>query len=518
MSRTRGKVYLLGAGPGDPELITARALRRLREADVVLYDALVHPELLAKARPDAERVFVGKRAGRPSERQSRIDVQLCELAQAGKIVARLKGGDPYLFGRGSEEAEHLAAQGIDFEVVPGVPSPLAAAAYTGITLTHRATASSVAYLTATESPEKDRTSHDWARLATATQTLVIFMGMRKIAALMDLLVEHGRSADTPAAVVQWASLPKQRTVVGTVGNIAERARAAGLGLPALTIVGEVVAARDALRWYDLKPLFGLRVLVMRPPHQQEDLAQRLRDEAAEPLCVPAIHIAPPPDPAPLLAAVSRVTGYRWVVFTSANGVEAFFAAARSLRRDARALAGARVCAIGPATAAALRAQGIEADLVPDEYRGEAVANAIIEADGDLRGARVLLPRALEAREALPKLLREQGATVDEVPAYRTTGPSEQDAAHLRELVHHRQVDVLTFTSPSTVKALAAALGAHADALSEGFTLACIGPVTADAVREQGWTVDVTAHEYTAGGLVDALRARFETSGSPTEGR
>lgn len=509
MSPRTGKVYLLGAGPGDPELVTARALRRLREADVVLYDALVHPDLLAQARPEAEKVFVGKRAGRPSERQARIDARMIEAAREGKVVARVKGGDPYVFGRGPEEVEALKKHGIEVEVVPGVPSPMAASAYAGIALTHRQTASSVAYVTATESLEKDRSSHDWAKLATATQTLVIFMGLRKLGPLMELLVEHGRPKETPAAVVQWASLPKQRCIVGTVGDIAERAREAGIGLPALTIVGDVVSLRETLRWYDAKPLFGIRVLVTRPAHQTDDLKLLLRDEGAEPLCVPAIRIVPPRDPAELAAAVGRARSYRWIVFTSANGVRAFFDEVERQGLDARVLGDSRVAAIGPATAEALRARGIGADLVPDEYRGESAAEAIVAADADLSGARILIPRAEVAREVLPSMLRERGAHVDVVPAYRTLGPTDDDAIALRELVHHRKVDVITFTSPSTVREVARALGEHADALAQGFVIACIGPVTADAARDRGWPVHVTPADYTARGLVAALRAHFE---------
>ena len=507
MIRRQGKVYLLGAGPGDPELITARALRRLREADVVLYDALVHQALLDEARPDAERVSVGKRAGRPSERQAEIHARMIADARAGKIVARLKGGDPYLFGRGSEEAHALAAAGIDLEVVPGVPSPLAAAAYAGITLTDRDLSSSVAYLTATESFEKDRTSHDWAKLATATATLVIFMGMRKLDGLMQLLMEHGRAPETPAAVVQWASLPKQRTIVGTVASIARLAKEAGVGLPALTIVGEVVARREELRWYDTKPLFGARVLVTRPAHQSREIATALRDEGAEPVCVPAIRVADPDDPEPLARAVREASAYRWVVFTSANGADAFFGALARMGRDARVLGGARVCAIGPATSQSLLQYGIRADVVPAEFRGEGAAEAIVQADGALAGARVLLPRAAVARDALPGRLRAAGALVDVVAAYQTLGPTEEDAASLRELVHLRKVDVITFTSPSTVDRLLEALGDGADSLSQGpFTIACIGPITEEAARARGLAVHATAREYTGRGLIEALRA------------
>ncbi|MCB9591484.1 MAG: uroporphyrinogen-III C-methyltransferase [Sandaracinaceae bacterium] len=505
MSSPRGKVILCGAGPGDPELVSVKAVRRLGEADLVLYDALVHPELLQHA-PQAVHEFVGKRAGRPSDRQERINERMVSAAREGKVVVRLKGGDPYLFGRGSEEAEHLAASGVPFEVVPGVPSPLAATAYAGISLTHRTRSSSVLYLTATESPEKDRSSHDWAKLATGAETLVIFMGMRKLPSLMKLLVEHGRDPSTPAAVVQNASLPSQRCVVGTVGTIAELAREAGIGLPALTIVGEVVTLREALRWYDAQPLFGKRVLVTRPAHQSDDLARRLREEGAEAVLAPAIGIADPEDMEPLRAAV-REMGYAWVVFTSANGVDRFFREVARQGKDGRALGGARVCAIGPATQEALRSHGIEADVVPDEYKGEGAAEAVLSA-GDVTGLRVLLPRAEVAREALPDLLRDAGAEVDVVPAYRTVGATADAAIAIRDAVHRRTVDVLTFTSPSTVREVANALGEHADAVATGFTVACIGPITADAAKARGWPVHVVPKDYTSEGLVEALREAF----------
>lgn len=499
-----GKVVLCGAGPGDPDLITAKAIRRLGEADLVLYDALVHPEILQHA-PNAERVFVGKRAGRPSERQARINQRMLEAAAEGKTVVRLKGGDPYLFGRGSEEAEVLAEHGVAFEVVPGVPSPLAATAYAGIALTHRDRSSSVAFVTATESEEKDASHHDWAKLANGPETLVIFMGMRKLPSLMKLLIEHGRDPTTPAAVVQDASLPTQRCVVGTVADIAERSRAAGLGLPALTIVGDVVELRERLRWYDVQPLFGKRILVTRPAHQTDGLARLLRDEGAEPVIAPAIRIEEPSDPSRLREAV-RAMGYRWVIFTSANGVERFFAEVERQGRDARTLGGARVCAIGPATDAALRAHGVRADVVPDEYKGEGAAEAVIAA-GDVVGERVLLPRAEVARDALPTMLRAAGAEVDVVPTYRTVGASEDDAVIIRDAIHQRSVDVLTFTSPSTVREVAKVLGEHEAAVAD-FTVACIGPITAETARERGWPVHVVPKDYTARGLVDALRGAF----------
>ena len=516
MTHAVGKVYLLGAGPGDPELITARALRRLGECDLVLYDALVHPELLRHARVGAELVFVGKRAGAAGERQSAINERLVREARAGRTVARLKGGDPFMFGRGSEEAEHLAAARIPFEVVPGVTSPLAVCAYAGISLTHRDLSSSVAFLTATESPEKDETAHDWKKLATATQTLVIFMGMRHLERTMARLIENGRSVDEPAAVFQWASLPRQKSIVGTVGTIARLAREAGAGLPALTVIGEVVQLREKLRWYDLQPLFGKRVLVTRPRGQEVGFAQRLRDAGAEPLLLPTIRIAPPEDAAPLAQAVKNAASYDAVVFTSANGVAHFFEALAADRGDARRLGRALVAAIGPATADALAARGVLADVVPSEFRGEAAATAVIEALGDrVRGARVLLPRATVARDVLPDALTAAGARVDDVAAYRTTGPSDGDAQAIRDALRERTIDIIAFTSSSTVEQLVALLGAEALPLLEGVVLASIGPITTETAEKLGLRVAVTATEYTSVGLLDALSQHFAARAEPS---
>ena len=503
-------MYLLGAGPGDPELITVRALRRLREADIVLYDALAHPDLLRHCRPDTELVYVGKRAGRASERQADINARMLEAARAGRCVVRLKGGDPYLFGRGSEEAEVLAAAGIEIEVVPGVPSPLAAAAYTGITLSHRELASSVAYLTATESEQKDQSSHDWSKLATGVQTLVIFMGVRKLESLMELLIAHGRAPDCPAAVVQSASLPAQRTVVATVATIAAAARAAGLGMPALTIVGEVVRLREQLRWYDTKPLFGKRVLVTRPVDQASGMAQRLRDAGAEPVAWPALRIAPPEDPRALREAAAHAGEYDFIVFTSANGVSAFFAELAAQGGDARRLARAKITAIGPATRAALAAHGIAADAMPDEHVGEAAAEAVLAlAGGDLRGRRVLLPRALVARDALLAALRAAGAEVNVVAAYRSLPPDAAAVQQLREWIGARALDAITFTSSSTVDNTVAALGPEASTLLAGLTLAAIGPITAETAQQHGLQVAVSARPYTSEALVAALERHYQ---------
>jgi uroporphyrinogen III methyltransferase/synthase len=509
VSKKCGKVYLLGGGPGDPELITVRAKRRLGEADLVLYDALIHPDLLTFVRPGAQLEYVGKRAGRVYERQASINARLVEAARQGLTVARLKGGDPYLFGRGSEEAEHLAAEGVPFEVVPGVPSPLAVTAYAGISLSHRDLASSIAYITATESDDKAGSAHDWSKLATATQTLVIFMGVRKLDALMHTLIANGRLASCPAMVIQSASLPSQRTVVGTVETIAELANAAGIGMPALTIVGDVVTLRERLRWYDLQPLFGKRVLVPRASQQAAAMAQLLRDAGAEPVIAPAIRIAPPTDSAALSRAVHDVSTYGWLAFTSANGVEAFFHELREQGGDGRRLGAVQVAAIGPATAAALRAQGIAPDVIAGEFVGEAVAEAILDRHGESdKPLKVLLARAEVARQALPERLRAAGAVVDVVAAYRTLPPLPDDAARLRSLILEGGVDVVTFTSSSTVEQSLAAVGdGCAEALAK-LTVACIGPITRDTALARGIRVDVMAESYTTEGLIAALAQHF----------
>jgi uroporphyrinogen III methyltransferase/synthase len=500
-----GHVSLLGAGPGDPELITLRALRKLERADVVLYDALVHPRLLEHVKPGAELVFVGKRAGRASERQSSINALLIAAAQRGGLVVRLKGGDPYLFGRGSEEAEALAAAGISFDVVPGVASPMAASAYTGISLTHRSMASSVAYVTATESVEKDASAHDWSKLATATGTIVFFMGLRKLDSLMTLLMEHGRSPNEGAAVVSHASLPNQRTVIGTVATIAQKVREASVEMPALTIVGPVVSLHEQLAWFERRPLFGKRVLITRPEGQSDAMAQDLRDRGADPVELPTVQIVPPSDPARFADAVLRAGDYDWVIFTSVNGVDAFFDVLRARQRDARVLGGVRVAAIGPATRGALAKYGVRADVMPDEYRGEAVF-AVMQAEGSLRAKKVLIARAEVARETLPQLLRDAGATVDVVPAYRTLPADPARFAEIRALLAARGLHAVAFTSSSTVQRLVEGLG-DAELLRD-VVIAAIGPITAATAQELGLPAQVVAQESTAPGLVRALEAHF----------
>ncbi len=509
----RGIVSLVGVGPGDPGLLTLRGQRAIARADAVLYDALVHPAVLRHARPDAELLFVGKRRGQDSATQEEINHTLLLRARQGLRVARLKGGDPLLFGRGAEECEFLASHGVDFEVVPGVTAALGATAYAGIPLSHRELSSSVALVTATEHPSKTHSAHDWPRLATATQTLVVYMGVARLRELLETLAAHGRPRETPAAVVSWGTHPEQRVVTATVATLADACESAGVGAPALVVVGDVVALRERLRWWDAGPLFGRRVVVTRAKEQAGSMAEALVDAGAAPLEVPVLRFEAPRDTARVEAAVESLRAGRYdaVALTSANGVERLFAALDARGLDARCLGRALVAAIGPVTAEALRARGVRADVVPREHVGEAVAEALVAALGArVEGARVLLARAEVARDALPEALRAKGATVDVVPVYRTLPVAPDDLAALQRELATGAVDAVTFTSSSTVTSLCDALGPDAPALLARTAVATIGPVTSATARARGLRVDVEAAVYTAAGLLDALRAHFAT--------
>jgi uroporphyrinogen III methyltransferase/synthase len=501
---SHGKVWLIGAGPGDPELITVRGRELLARADVVLHDALVHPALL-EACAQAELHDVGKRYGEESVAQETINQKLIELARAGKRVVRLKGGDPFLFARGAEEALALARAGVAFEIVPGISSPVAATAYAGISLTHRELSSSATLITGSDRAGKEWSVEAWRKLATATDTICVLMGMRRIEAITQAIMDGGRDELTPAAVIQWGARPEQRVLVGTLADIAARARAAGLKNPALIVIGEVVRLRNELSWYDAQPLFGKRVLVPRPGSQALATAKLMRERGAEPIVFPVIEITDPEDAAPLARAVHELGRYDWVLFTSANGVERFFLELARAGRDARAFAAARLGVIGPSTAEALHARGLQADVVAEEHVGEGLARAVI-AQGPPR--HVLLPRAAAARDALPAALRDAGASVDVVAAYAARPITGDRALRLRELVAGGALDIVLFTAGSTVRAMVDALGPNAAQLLRGLTVASIGPITSEALASYGIAVDVTAQTYTLPGLLDALERHF----------
>lgn len=501
-----GKVHLVGAGPGDPGLLTLRAAELLRRADVVLHDGLADRRVLVHARPDATIVEVAKTPGKAHPGQEAINERMIAEARAGRTVVRLKGGDPFLFARGSEEAEALAAAGVAFDVVPGISSPVAAAAYAGIPLTHRHHASSVLVLTGHGAADGAPAVEDLRRAAATPGTIVLLMGMRHLAALAAALVEGGRSPDEPVAIVRWASRPDQQTLVTTLADAGRDALAAGLAAPAVVIVGSVVRLRDALSWFERLPLFGRRVLVPRATEQSGVLASLLAEAGAEPLEVPAIRVCPPADLGPVRAALAALPGTDLVVFASANAVQWFFRHAAAVGLDARALGGARLCAVGPATAAALGGVGLRAEIVPAEYRGEAAARAILDA-GPVVGRRVLVPRAEAASEVLPAILEGAGAIVQGLTVYRTLPPDEEGRAALRDAA--TRCHAVALTSGSTADNLVAALGADvARALFAERVVASIGPVTTDAARAAGLHPTVTADEATVPSLVAALCRHF----------
>lgn len=500
-----GKVWLVGAGPGDPGLITVRGRELLRQADVVLYDALSHPALLEVCSPEVDLRDVGKRGGSKSPSQVWITSQLIELARAGLKVVRLKGGDPSLFARGAEEALALSRAGIEFEVVPGVSSPVAAAAYAGIPMTHRDLSSSVTFITGSDREGKTWSPAAWQRLATATETICVLMGMQRIDDITRAIIDGGRSPETPAAVVQWAARPAQRVVTAPLGRIAAEAHAAGLQNPALIMIGDVVSLREELRWYDRKPLFGRRLLVPRPYKQAADTAEAIRERGAEPVVLPTIEIGPAPDPAALREAARHVRDYDFCVFTSANGVARFFEALATVGLDARAFAHCRVAAIGPKTREALIPFGIKADLTAESFVGEALASAILEVGGVRR---VLIPRAKVAREQLPEMLRGAGINVDVVPAYETRPAGAEHRDRLLELLERQELDVMLFTSSSTVDSMVELLGSEAATLLSRVTIASIGPITSATAARHGLEVAVTADVYTVEGLLDALERHY----------
>ncbi|MBM3945808.1 MAG: uroporphyrinogen-III C-methyltransferase [SAR202 cluster bacterium] len=498
MSR-RGIVYLVGAGPGDPGLITVRGLTVLKSADVVVYDRLLDERLLEHAPAGARLVDAGKGPGEHSMAQGDINKFLVHEGKAGNRVVRLKGGDPFVFGRGGEEAEALARAGVAFEVVPGVTSAIAAAAYAGIPVTHRSVASSVAFVTGSEDPSKGSSSVDWAGLARSVDTMVLLMGLGHLGSIAHQLVSGGRSSDTPVALVRWGTEPWQEVVTGTLKDIAERAEQARLTSPVVAVIGDVVRLRDKLAWFDRKPLFGKRVLITRTRHQASEISELLAQQGAMPLQLPTIEAVPPEDWGRVDEVLTGVGTYHWAVFTSTNAVEMTFQRLTALGMDARAFGGAKVCAIGMATADALRGRGIVADLVPDEALSESALEAL---KTRMRtGDHVLLPRQLGGRDALPRGLRALCAHVEEVVMYsvRTPAGTKERARRILD----EGVDIATFTSSSTVKNLVEALDGDVSRLSD-VVIASIGPVTSATARELGLRVDVEANEHTVPGLVGAV--------------
>lgn len=509
----KGMVFLVGGGPGDPGLITVRGAELLAEADIVLHDELVHPGLLELTKPGAEVRFVGKRGADRSSKQAKqdaIEVELVALAKQGKRVVRLKGGDPYLFGRGSEEAEALAQAGIPFEVVPGVCSPLGATAYAGFSLTHRDHASSVVFISGTTRAGKP---FDFAEVAQIRGTICILMGMHNIEIMVNgLLGPGGRSPETPAAVIQWGTWAHQRVVTGALGEIVALARNANLGSPGIIVVGAAAERREFLRWFETRPFFGKRVLVMRPRDQMHNVAKRIREKGGEAILWPAIEIVSPANPEPMRDLVRHLGDYDMVVVTSENSVDKLFAAIANEGLDARAFGRAKVAAVGTSTMAALVKYGIRADIVPDEFHGDGLAETILQQSfvqerlSQGQPVRVAFPRARVAREVLPEKLRAAGCDVHLVTAYETQKAGPEKLAELARLFEEKRVDVVLLSASSIADVLADALGERAGELLQGVVVASIGEVTTATARKRGIHVTLTAETSTMEGLLEAIEA------------
>ena len=508
-----GKVYLIGAGPGDPGLLTVKGREALEQADVVVYDRLAHPSLLDCAPPAAERIFAGKARGQQELTQDGINDMLVEKARAGLRVARLKGGDPFVFGRGGEEALALARAGIPFDVVPGVSSAIAAPAYAGIPVTHRGIATGFTVVSGSEDPSKPESAVRWEELARSLSahggTLITLMGWASIEKILEALRHAGLPPDTPVALVQWGTWSRQKTVTGTLETAASKGREAGLTAPVVAVIGEVVNLREELAWFDSRPLFGKRVLVTRSRTQASRMCELLEDAGAIAVELPAIAIAPPENFEQLDEAVGRMASYGWVIFASVNAVDSVFQRLDSMGKDARAFGVARVGAIGPATATALVRRGIRPDFMPSR----SVSSAALEelAAYDWNGVNVLLPAADIGRDELADGLSRFGAELHRVTAYRTITPP--DAAQRARDALADGIDIVTFTSSSTVRNLISLLEEHdgpgKEALAHSL-VACIGPVTSGTARDLGLTVDIEAKEHTVDGLAHALVQRFPT--------
>ncbi|MEN6332073.1 MAG: uroporphyrinogen-III C-methyltransferase [Smithella sp.] len=500
-----GKVYIIGAGPGDAGLITLKGVECLRQADVVVYDHLVNEELLKYTKANVRFIYAGKKGGDHTLPQKEINRILAEEALNGNIVARLKGGDPFIFGRGGEEAETLVSHEVPFEIIPGVTSAIAVPAYAGIPLTHRGLTSTVAFITGHEDPTKEKSDIDWRALA-GIGTLVFLMGVKNIYHITESLIAQGKSPSTPAALIRWGTTPRQEILAGTLGTIVDLAQANGFAPPAILVVGKVVDLRETLQWFDVKPLFGKGVVITRPERQADDLARLLKKEGAHVINFPTIKIIPPQDWSSLDNALNKLDTYNWIIFTSANGVHYFFERLWELNKDVRELKGIKICCIGPATAAQVTKRGIKVDLVPEDYISEGILKSL--AAQNLQEQKILIPRAAQARDVLPEGLGEMGAVVDVVTAYETVN-SGKKKEELLELLNDERIDIITFTSSSTVTNFLEIMGKDF-ALPSRVQIACIGPVTEATARKAGFSVDIQQEKYTMEGLVQSLVLHFKS--------
>jgi uroporphyrinogen III methyltransferase/synthase len=500
--KVKGIVYLIGAGPGDPDLITVKGRECLGRADVVVYDNLVGESILALARRDAELIYVGKKRGHHTISQGEINELLIKKAHKGLIVARLKGGDPFIFGRGGEEAMELSRAGVCFEVVPGVTSAIAVPAYAGIPLTHRDLSSTTCFITGHEDPTKKGSNINWDSLAQSRGTLVFLMGIGNLGKITRRLIQGGRPSNTPAAVIGSGTTSRQITASGTLASIGKEVKNAGIAPPGVIVVGDVVRLREQLGWFESRPLFGKRILLTRPEEQAADFVKILTGFGARCEVFPTIQIAPPETWEGLDRAIGSLSRYEWILFTSVNGVKYFFERLTRAGKDARSLGGIKIGVIGPRTQEVLRAHGISPDLMPDTYWTEGLAGAL--SGYPMRGKRILIPRPGIARDELSKRLQGLGAKVDEVEAYLTRKP-EYSRDTLKEVFQNGRIDLITFTSPSTVGNFVEIVRDNEiSAEISGIPVACIGPVTAQRAAEEGLDVAIVPDEYTIDSLADAI--------------
>ncbi|WP_035274207.1 uroporphyrinogen-III C-methyltransferase [Desulfogranum japonicum] len=511
--KNTGKVYLVGAGPGDPNLITLRGKYLLERADVVVYDYLANKKLLTHVPSSATFIYAGKKGGGlHAFTQEGINRLLVEKAKEGNMVVRLKGGDPFIFGRGGEEIEELAAEGIPFEVVPGVTSATAAATYAGIPITHREYTASVAFVTGHEDPTKKYSNLQWDKLATGAGTIVIYMGIKNLPSVTQKLITHGRSPDTPVAVVRWASTPKQRSVEGTLETITQVVKDAGITPPALVIIGDVVKLRSTIDWFEKRPLFSKRIVVTRTREQASELVAKLEENGAACFEYSTIHIERVADYQPLDKALANIVSYDWILFTSINAIKYFFNHLHSTGRDSRSLAGPKIAVVGKTTAEELGRYGIRADLLPDTFTGEGLAQSLLESQVG-KGSKILLPRALRASEVLPETLTDAGAEVDVVPVYQNVPPQGRKE-ELRQQLVQGDIDLVTFTSSSTVTNFITMVAPEDEEelkqLMQGVTIAAIGPITAETIREAGLQVHIQPERYTIADMVRAIVRYYQT--------
>jgi len=502
-SMNKGKVFLIGAGPGDPGLLTLKGRDVLSRADVVVHDALINPRILDWTRPGATRIFVGKRGGHHTMEQSKINALLLRQARRGRRVARLKGGDPFLFGRGSEEALYLAQHRIPFEVIPGVTAASGAAAYAGIPLTDRSLGSMVTLVTGHEGLGKADALVEWSRISRKS-TLVIYMGLEQLPVITDRLLHLNWDPRTPAAIVRWASTSSQITLEGTLDTIADQAQKASLKSPVIILIGRVASLRRSLRWFDTKPLFGKKIVITRAADQAHEFAWLLEDAGAEVFSFPTIQVLPPQSWGPVDQAIRRLALYDWILFTSVNGVTFFFSRLKEIGGDIRDLKGIRIGAIGPKTAARLEALGLRVDLFPGEYRAEALADAL----GNVKGQKVLLARAQEARDVLPDTLSARGASVTIASVYQTI-KVRRVSADLKRRLLGGEMDAVTFTSSSTVDGFMLHFNARErKRIFEKTRAAAIGPITAQTLKTYDIRPAIRAPRYTIESLAKALVKHF----------